>query len=482
MQPHPDCNWPEMLRDGTSYRAGRRLPPITIPNFWNRFQQFVHDFILPEFKKEFVEMDEHLDLEEWLALTHYPDWRKDELREEWKKLMRINDRRNFIVKLFMKDEHYDAFKHGRGIYARIDAAKIIFGPLVKKIEQIVYKHTSFIKHVSVEDRPKYIFEKLFGPGKKYFATDFSSMEAHFTPEMYSYIEYFIYRSFLLPGDNYQNLILNLMEIVVSGTNVIKNKFFNGEIDARRMSGEMTTSLGNGLINYCLIKFYAHLRGVEVDCVVEGDDGLVSVPADFDCDPAMFRAMGCIIKLEVHENLETAGFCQNYFDSVSFRNIVDPRKIISNLGWTKQRYIRAKYTTKMQLLRAKALSLLYQTPGCPVVHVLATKILQLTSGYNMGKAASKLFSSYWHSDMWTNILSMDLNEKLNTPILESSRLVMMEKFNIPIPTQLKIEKEIRDWKLGSNTSATMLALMPDTWVCNYNEYVFDGEDLELLSFF
>jgi len=77
------------------------------------------------------------------------------------------------VHSFVKAEQYPGFKMPRSINGRVDFSKIIFGPLVKTVEKIVYNNPCFIKNVPVNDRPQYITEKISGPGK-YIATDYTS--------------------------------------------------------------------------------------------------------------------------------------------------------------------------------------------------------------------------------------------------------------------------------------------------------------------
>lgn len=476
--PHPDCNWPEMLRNGAMHRAGRKLPKITMENFWERFQAFVKEHILPEFQGETLDYDEEINFEEWLSKTNYPEWRKTELRKVYDSLITIEDKANFIVKLFMKDEFYPGIKHGRGIYARVDQAKCIFGPIIKKIEEIVYKHPAFVKHVPVDERPKYIFERLFRPGGKYLATDYTSFEAHLSKEMFKMIEYFIYRSLIGKSNSRMTYIMSLMEHVVSGRNIIKNKYFSGYIDARRMSGEMTTSLGNGLVNYCLMKFACYVQDIDTVGVVEGDDGLFVIAGNCIFDETVFDQMGCKIKLDVHSSLETAGFCQNVFDINECRNVVDPIKILCNFGWCQTKYLRASNKTKMKLLRVKALSMLFQCAGCPIVHALASRLLYLTRSYNIGNQMDKTFSGFWERQLKADIEKMNVREKLKTPVTQASRMLMAEKFGIPVCSQLAIEENIKTWSLGENVYSLILAHCPDVAVDMYHEYAILGSDLEI----
>ena len=234
-------------------------------------------------------------------------------------------RKYFIVKLFAKDEVYVDFKHAGGIYARDDVAKCYFGPYFKRIEDELYKHPSFIKHVPVSERAKYISEMLDRPGGVFIQTDYSSYESHFSPEMMKSCEFVLYEYMYskTPGGNGA---VGVMKKVLAGVNPIENRYFNCAILACRMSGEMNTSLGNSFSNLMLYSFVASKLDLEPVGVVEGDDGLFLAYPDKAPTTEMFTEMGCIIKLNQFKHLSEASFCGLLFDEVDKQIITDPVKV------------------------------------------------------------------------------------------------------------------------------------------------------------
>jgi len=294
----------------------------------------------------------------------------------------------------MKDEHYDEYKHARGIYAREDNAKLYFGPWFKMMEHELYKvddngdpiNPEFIKHVPVAKRAGYIFKRLFSEGACYIQTDYSSFEAHFDKFMQQAVEFVLYDFMLqyVPGGKE---VLSIMKEVLSGKNIVKNKFISAIIYAHRMSGEMCTSLGNGFSNLMFMNYVTvHLskrygKKIELRGVVEGDDGLF---AFFGIAPMThhFDEMGLIIKLVKFDELSKAGFCGQLFDIEDLQIITDPYRAVASLGWTTSRYTYSKNRKLMMLLRCKALSLAHQYPGCPIIGALAQYALRVTKSIDV----------------------------------------------------------------------------------------------------
>lgn len=299
--------------------------------------------------------------------TNYPLWRKEELRtineEVIKPLADLTKkkRKYFLVDLFAKDENYVEFKHARGIYARDDVAKCYFGPFFKCIENQLYKHPAFIKHVPVDERAEYISEMLDVPGNVFIQTDYSSYESHFSPKLMKSCEFVLYEYMLrdvprgLEG-------LWVMKTVLQGVNPIKNKFFSCVITACRMSGEMNTSLGNGFANLMLYSFQCSRLGIEAVGVVEGDDGLFSAKPGKHPTTDMFTESGCIIKLNTFTSLSEASFCGLLFDETDKQIITDPVKVLLKFGWTTKQYAGARQNKLKSLMRVKAMSTLVQYGG------------------------------------------------------------------------------------------------------------------------
>jgi len=211
-------------KDNISTRAGaakRFAQKTPIPN-WGLIRK-LREFTRVWVRRHLVPIGSDADtsFEAWLANTDYPDWRKDELREIQSKVQSIEhvlkNTKWWKVKSFVKDEWYIDYKFPRIINARCDEFKVVVGPIFKLIEEQLYKHPAFIKHVPVCDRPAYITERLQGSTGVYIATDYTSFEALFTRHMMEAVEFELYdymTSMLPEGPMFRELVHK----VLGGTN------------------------------------------------------------------------------------------------------------------------------------------------------------------------------------------------------------------------------------------------------------------------
>lgn len=285
----------------------------------------------------------------------------------------------------MKAEQYPTFKCPRSINGRVDYSKIIFGPLVKSVEKVVYSHPSFIKSVPLADRPAYISRLVSGPGH-YCATDHTSYESSFTPGMCIAVEYEIYAHITTPH------LANTICMSFYSLNVCVFKFFRIHVLAKRMSGDMNTSLGNGITNLITILYLCWLRFrvILTAIVVEGDDSLFRLPVSCKLTEGDFALLGLNTKIEYTSRLATAGFCGAIFHEADLKNLVDPGRILRRFGYVDNKYHNARHSKKMGLLRAYGFSIYYQYHGCPVVEALARYLLRVTRGYHAIKSSINKF--------------------------------------------------------------------------------------------
>jgi len=129
----------------------------------------------------------------------------------------------------------------------------------------------------------------------------------------------------------------------------------------------------------LALFIASENGEEISGVVEGDDGLFYSKRALTS--VQFARCGFEIKILEHHDLLCTGFCGMNM-SEDYVSLTDPRKTILNFGWTHSPLMNGGLKVRMGLLRAKAMSLLYEHPRCPVLAAMAKRYITLTEGYNV----------------------------------------------------------------------------------------------------
>ncbi len=458
--PTPDIADPHTLLAGVAARFATR-PPEPDPQLLEEFTRFVFQWLEKNLKP--LAPDTDLSFKTWIDSTAYPQARKDELGLIWdaRKPLEARDAR---VNMFMKFESYQDFKHGRAINSRSDRFKVEVGPMFAAIEKELFKLEWFIKKVPVADRARYIFDRL-PKGQRYLASDYTSFEALFTRQIMDACEFQLYAYMVsaLPGGE---AFMETVRTYLGGTNWIYNRNLTLSVDATRMSGEMCTSLGNGFSNLMFILFLCSRMGSEVVGVVEGDDGLFAingrVPTTED-----FAELGLIVKLEEHAEVNTASFCGQVFDLETFTVITDPRKVLASFGWIDGKYLSARRTKQLAMLRAKAWSFGYQYPACPVVSALARAALRLTRSIDQRAALRNRSLDLWQLALLREAFDAGRPE-LNAAVSPASRELMHRVFGVSPEVQRWYENYFDNMTELSETPRILE--VPASWLAYNSMYV------------
>lgn len=473
--PHVDTKDPATLEAGVQKRMGQILP-VANRAFFRRLRRTVVKWIK---QRKIQPLSPEIDtsFEAWLARTTYDTKRKEELTRIHEDIVDFLERdrkgclKFFKVKLFAKDETYVDWKHARGIYAREDVAKVYFGPYIKLMEDVIYDQPEFIKHVPVRDRAKYIMNKLYVEGGHYIATDYSSFEATFVQQLMLNCEFVLYEHLLsaLPEGP---TVLGIMKEVMTGKNIVQNKFLHCIIIASRMSGEMTTSLGNGFSNLMLMTHACSILGVPCRGVVEGDDGLFVFLTRRYPTKEMFARMGCIIKLDAYERISDASFCGQIFDPIDQEIVTDPVEVLAKIAWLNSKYVGARQSKLKALLRCKALSFYHQYPACPIVTELAEYCLRVSAGCDVRGVMGSVDS--YKRGIIQEALEKPLERR---PIGQHTRLLVSEKFGISVAEQLDIELYLREkMDLSPLSLPSIVLTVPYPWIEYSDRYTFQaGKD-------
>jgi len=491
--PHVDTTDPETTLGG----MGKRLvfqPPFPVFVKIRKIRRFVQRWC----KKYLTPLSPDADtsFETWISQTKYSEARKTQLREVYNKLREDpyykTYHRDRKVDCFVKDETYPEYKYPRGIYSRTDTFKVLVGPIIKLIEHELYAVRSlkydlpyFIKNVPVIDRPKMLME-MYTPEAFYAATDYTSFEGHFKNTIMKAIECEMYEymiQFLPQKEWFESEFM----ATIMGENYCNFYYFVLLIEATRMSGEMNTSLGNGFSNLMLMLFICSERGIsEPPGFVEGDDGIFrftdrsNVPTSQD-----FKDLGFTIKIEWHTNLSTASFCGIVFSEEDLNNITNPIESLLSFGWTTRRYCRSKPKILKELLRAKAYSMLYSYPGCPILRSLAEYGLRVTQGSHTKFAFENEYMRNKYSHVMAEILSG--NDKFTKiKIGNSTRCLVAERYGIPVETQIIFEKYLDSLNEIQTLDSDLLFSFMNKHIVDYSlRYVMDVDytrkDLDYLPF-
>jgi len=469
--PHPCLTDTPTAVLGVAKRIGRLTPAVKRTTL-RRFRTFVHVWIRKNLRP--LSLDQDLSFETWVMSRPYSLARKRELIRKFEVVAHIEDpdKRYYQLKCFVKDEFYPEFKMARGIFSRSDEFKCFSGPIFSAIEKQVFKLKWFIKYVPVSDRARHIQETMEVPGAKYIYTDYTAFESSFSREFMDACEFELYR-FMTGSMPHAKHWCNIMEEAILGGQILNFKEFSARINARRQSGEMCTSLGNGFSNLMIMLFACSEQGMtNIVGFVEGDDGLFRVPYPerLSC---YFTELGFDIKLGETFDLSRASFCGLLYDTETGSVITEPLEAISLLGWGSMKYARASNYKRNALLRAKALSMAYQYPSCPLISSMAWYVLKCTGSVtkrDMYKLAQNTMNQY-EFRQFLEAFTQSNDALPRRPISMSTRILMAGEFGIPVAAQLAVEQYLDGLtQIQTLRIPLVTALAPRKWVQYADLYV------------
>jgi hypothetical protein len=430
---------------GCRHRIGRDVPPFN-RRLMRKFRGFVRKWVRKNLRP--LDPSDIPTFEEWLASTNYTEARKRELFNLWEEKNRAPPRTKKQwrqirrIKSFIKRESYLDAKHARWINSRSDWYKVLTGPYFKAIENSLFSlgldgsdsPFVFIKHVPVADRPRFMsefFEKHVGH-TTFVETDHTAFEAHMVPDVLHACEFQLYSWMFKKMPEVMGWIRGTLD----GRNRCQGRYGVLSCDGRRMSGEMCTSLGNGFTNLMVFLFIAQEVGCRVVCgFVEGDDGLFAVSGK---PPQMkdFVRLGFEVKSDVHEEWTSAAFCGMTMavEDNDFVVTRDPLKLLVKTGLTDCAGFRSNPLKLRGLLRAKAYSMAYEMPGCPIAGALGRYIERVTRD-----TKPDFRDTGWGKEGAQTLSERKMLNSLNTPVPWCARAVVSSRYHLPVRDQLAIEK-------------------------------------------
>lgn len=428
--PHPDLSHGPTVCAGLTKRVCAKLPDPDYA-FLKRAEKWHHEFC-----KQFtpISPDSDFTTETWLSNSNYPEWRKNELLKVLRFLPGELPSWAYLFKSFVKAEHYPEYKPARSIQGPSDELKVHFGPILALCEKEIFTGRQFIKKIPVSERPEYI-ASMFQDGARVAASDFSSFEVSWQRAQMEAFELPILDRLtcLLPCG--KEFMRELRRVEVGKIKLVF-KYVIAYIEATRKSGTMNTSLSNGYGNWVIHMFAGVELGLgTLNGIFEGDDGLFNYSGGGFPTPDFYERLGFVVKLETFASIAEASFCGMIFDPVERVAITDPVKAITKLGWASARYARAKKSTKLSLLRCKAMSLAAQHPRCPVLAACADWVLRCTPSHDTRWVLESRNTSYW--DRQTLLAGVSRVDR--TECGPATRQLMEDKFGLSVATQVDMEK-------------------------------------------
>lgn len=378
---------------------------------------------------------------------------------------------------FIKDEGYMTWKHARTINGFSKKtfnwdAMSYYSRIIKSIEKKVYgRLPGLVKHMTPHERAKMVQEL----GDHYVKSicDYSSYEASFTKGKMASVQFVLYDYML---SNFPKVTSQAIKDLISGKNVLDQRFFLFTIMARKMSGDPDTALSNAIDNWMDWIYLMYRAGIPAEqaatwMLIEGDDN-ASCLNNIILKKEQFEKLGLKAKLETNLELESTGFCQLYVGAAHRERVVickDPYKILANFSKIPAKYGRANKKVLDSLYRGMAKGILYQHAGAPVASVLATKMLEQTKGVNVRNNHWKDVLGY-HADQEA-VKNANWRELSEVPIAMEDRILVESQFGMTVEMQLHIEDLIRKWDSGP--LKLPVEWFPEPWWVFSDNYVVQG---------
>jgi len=348
------------------------------------------------------------------------------------------------TKSFIKHEVYwPEPKNARGINSYEDEWKAFIGPFQKAVDEKLFKALPyFIKGLNPRDRPRLLFDKL--GRNRVMSTDFSSFEAHHIGEMAKVGVFWIMH--MLRGVTFKSHFRRVLVRMFQGTNTSRFKHLTVSVAERLMSGAMWTSSANGVLNLLIMSFLnakakypaasnewlVENHELYFTGFVEGDDGIC---LDNDIPDSLITDLGINLTWERHPNFGTASFCGALCSLDDLVVIADPIKWLAKMTVAPPKYLHSSRNVKMSLVRALALSGLYQYRDCPVIGPICWSLCKRTSGFSIDRVTAE--QDAWKRDL---LVAANRRETWSTqPVVKPSvRDLVAEMFGVSVPDQLYLE--------------------------------------------
>lgn len=424
------------------YRIGVAMPERKESRI-SKFVKFAKVFIMLNF--ESLTSGEMVDTSTWLRKSSYGGSRVADLKRKGN-LNIIVDGKTLQVKTFVKDEAYATPKHPRAIMSFSDESKVLIGAIARCIDKKTFANERFfVKGTDPKKWPE-MLKNMFGE-RPVMETDFTSMEAHHTGEFLEIVHFWFMH--MIRDCGVSNDLKRLLSQMIKGRRDIRMKGLRASVDERLMSGAMWTSSSNAILNLCLMAYLtSESQGLDPEAQakwatenfvgkIEGDDGITAFSA---VDTKVIEELGLKLKFEVHDRYGDASFCGIVCHPDSDRIITDPIKVLKNFFMLPIKY-QGSPTAQRRLLRAKALSYMYNFKHCPVVGPMVDAICRITTDVRrIGNISTELgFKSEYavkaqEAKLWDAVVDVSSTDRVH----------MSNKFGMSISDQQVYEAAFNSW--------------------------------------
>jgi len=362
----------------------------------------------------------------------------------------------------------------RSISSRSDLIKVLIGPYVHAMEKQMYDTTTklgrhFFKHRAPEEQFD-VIDSFNVASMNVLETDHTNFEGSISGDTQMACENQFYSRALRHQD--KRILTVFRNLATQNVNC---RYGCGKLQMKsiRMSGEMYTSLGNGLTNliamhYCVNQI-SPVTWDNFNCIVEGDDGLTNLPKTIDPKSVeeVFKTLGFEVTMAVHHDATLASFCGKVYNTRTRTIMTDPTYALNACGWSTSS--TALNPDNLACLTAlKGFSLRSQYTRCPVIWAAAARMIR-TGGKNAAEL-SRFMDRYpaAHDVRQTSLLRDAICTGIDfRPPDDYGRALFASLYGIPISAQLRMEDVLNSGE-GWFSDPIFLVGCPPSWIRNFAE--------------
>lgn len=357
----------------------------------------IYRFLIDKFIPEYITpleggLDHITALENWIGpLKRYTLKTKEKMRNLLVKMMRGDYEASYhgqddpmglrVINIFQKCENYPEIKEPRAISACSEEAKCYLGGYLHAIDKHAIKTCPFfvkgLNSYAIDNKKTNLARRW----SLFMGSDYSSYEGSQDYCWINMIEKTIYLKWL---ENYPEIQQHISEIYEKGHDIYYRKTFWGHLRGKRMSGDVQTSIGNGICNALIWKYVSYVSNVPIELLVEGDDAFIC--SDAELDVSIVHRLGFDCKIDgPSTNPDDICFLSRYM--IDGNPFADIPKVMDKIGVVKSSHFAKCYkrNTNRSLREindyayTKAYCYLFMYSGCPVVDPACRAIMRCTQG-------------------------------------------------------------------------------------------------------
>ena len=284
-----------------------------------------------------------------------------------------------------------------------------------------------VKHMNPQSMIERIRE---AQDRTHCVTDYSAFESSITADIRFIENYVIVK--LCERAGYSRTIATLKRLNLDIGRVLHTSSLRLVLNTR-CSGDYWTSMGNGIIAICLMRFCHEkqmLDGV-FSMISEGDDGLVPLETP---DESLLGSLGFKFSTETSGTQPgDTDFLRSLWGHRRWLNI---GRVISKIFWVKRASFLRPSKQKF-LLRTMALSLHHLSPGHPILWAIVKHIETVTRGMNQFKSAALFLEGWKEWDLSGQFPEVHVDNSMRKKVSEGA-----EGFPpVPLTVQLIIERKL-----------------------------------------